>query len=253
MKLENRVAIVTGGANGIGRGICLGLAKEGADVVVADIEIETANGVVDEIKALGRKTMAIKTDVTKSKDAKQMAKATLGEFGKIDILVNCAGQPARDRQSLFHESKEEVWDYVIGVNLKGKLNCTRAVINHMIERRSGKIVSIASVAGEVGRASLVDYSAAMGGVISFTKALAKEVASYGINVNCVSPASIETRGKAFYPKEHMEQNKETTGMGRMGKPEDIANMVVFLVSDEASFITGQNHNVAGLRNLGGRR
>ncbi len=183
MKLENRVAIVTGGANGIGRAISLALAKEGADVVVADIEIEPANEVANEIKALGRRAIAIKTDVSKSEEVKQMAKTTLGEFVQIDILVNSAGGSARERGTLFHESIEEVWDYVLGINLKGVLNCTRAVINHMIERRSGKIVSIASTAGIHGRAGTADYSAAKAGIIGFSMALATEVAAYGMNIS----------------------------------------------------------------------
>ncbi len=250
MKLENRVAIVTGGANGIGRAIILGLVKEGADVVVADIEIEPANEVVNEIRALGRKAIAMKVDVVKSEETKRMAKATLAEFGKIDILVNNAGGSARERRSLFHESKEEVWDYVLGINLKGVLNCTRAVINHMIERRTGKIVSTASTVGIAGDAGLADYSAAKAGIIGFSMALAKEVAGYGINVNCVSAGTTQTRAMDTLPKKKVEEFKRTTGFGRLVRPEDIATMVVFLVSDEANFITGQNYLVCGLQNLG---
>ena len=246
MKLENRVAIVTGGANGIGRAIILGLVKEGADVVVADIEIEPANEVVNEIRALGRKAIAMKVDVVKSEETKRMAKATLAEFGKIDILVNNAGGSARERRSLFHESKEEVWDYVLGINLKGVLNCTRAVINHMIERRTGKIVSTASTVGIAGDAGLADYSAAKAGIIGFSMALAKEVAGYGINVNCVLPGAILTRALKTFP-EIVESRKRSSGKGlrSLGEPEDIAPMVVFLASDEASFISGQNFSVNG--------
>jgi 3-oxoacyl-[acyl-carrier protein] reductase len=249
MRLENRVAIVTGGAQGIGRAIALGLAKEGADVALADIDSEPASKVVDEITDLGRKAIAIKTDVSKNEEAKLMAKTALDEFGKIDILVNNAGQSARERRAFFSESTEEVWDFVINLNLKGVRNCTRAVINHMIERRSGKIVNIASCAGVVGDAGSVDYSAAKAGVIGFTRALAKEVASYGINVNCVSPGPIKTRIASILP-DGTERLRQLTGFGRIGEPEDIAAMVVFLVSDEANFITGQNHPVCGLRNLG---
>jgi NAD(P)-dependent dehydrogenase (short-subunit alcohol dehydrogenase family) len=250
MKLKDRVAIVTGGASGIGRAIALRLAKEGTDVVVADIDSGQANKLADEIKGLGRKAIAVKVDVSKSKEVNQMAKMTRDEFGKIDILVNNAGGTARERR-LFYESTEEAWDYVLGINLKGTLNCSRAVINHMIERRTGKIVSIASVAGMIGKAELTDYSAAKGAIISFTMSLAKEVASFGINVNCVSPGPIQTRLMDKLSPDAIEKMSDLTGFGRWGKPEEIASMVAFLVSDEADFITGQNFAVCGLRNLGG--
>jgi NAD(P)-dependent dehydrogenase (short-subunit alcohol dehydrogenase family) len=252
MKLENRIGIVTGGANGIGRAIAIGLAKKGADLVIGDVEIEPANEVVMEIKALGRKAIAVETDVSNSEETKRMAQTTLDEFGRIDILVNNAGGSAREMQSLFHESREETWDFVIGRNLKGVLNCTRAVINHMIERRSGKILNIGSTAGILGQPRLADYSAAKGGIIAFSKALAKEVISYGINVNCVSPGPTQTRIMNVMDSEgkRLEILKKFTGFGRLGKPEEVAAMVVFLVSDEASLITGQNYAVCGLTNLG---
>lgn len=251
MKLKDRVAIVTGSARGIGRAIALGLAREGADVVVADKDPVEADKVVNEIKTLGRKAIAVKVDVSRSQEVKVMAKAALDEFGKVDILVNNAGGSARERKSLFCESTEDVWDYVLGINLKGVLNCCRAIINHMIERKSGKIVSIASVDGMIGEARLADYSAAKGSIISFSLALAKEVAAHGINVNCVSPGPIRTIASTFRAAEGRERLQKLTGFDRYGEPEDIANMVVFLVSDEAKFITGQNYPVCGLWNLGG--
>jgi 3-oxoacyl-[acyl-carrier protein] reductase len=249
MKVANKVAVVTGGGRSIGRAISLELAREGADVVVADLDIEPANDVAAEIKALGRRALAIKLDVTKFKDAEQMAKTTLGEFGKIDILVNNAGQSARERRSLFCDSKEEVWDFVLGINLKGVLNCSRAVINSMIERKAGKIISISSVAGVVGEKGMVDYSAAKAGVIGFTMSLAKEVADHGINVNCVSPGSIETRNVTFISKEVYDSAAKETGLGRWGRAEEVACVVRFLASDEASYVTGQNYHVCGLLNL----
>jgi len=192
--------------------------------------------------------MAAKTDITKSNETKRLAKKTLDEFGKIDILVNNAGGSAREKQTLFHESKEELWDFVLGLNMKGTFNCTRAVINHMMERRGGKIVSIASIAGMIGEAGMVDYSAAKAGIIGFTMALAKEAAPYGINVNCISPGEIQTRWTVTSKE---KKYMKLIGLGRLGKPEEIAAMVVFLASDEAAFITGQNHGVCGLWNLGG--
>src|SRR5512136_1692624 len=193
MKLKDKIGIVTGGANGIGRAIAMTLAKEGAGVIVADIDYDQANKVADEIKALGCEAMAIRTDVTKFNEASLMAKTVLEEFKKIDILVNNAGGSARERATLFCESTEEVWDYVFKTNLKATFNCTRAVIEHMIQRRGGKIVNIASDTGLVGYAGFVDYSTAKAGIIGFTHALAKEVASYGINVNAVAPGPTATR------------------------------------------------------------
>ena len=204
MKLTDRVAIVTGAGRGIGRAIALRLAKEGADVVILDINLERANTVADEIKALGRKAIAVKVDVTKSEETNRMAKTTLDKFGRIDILVNNAGVTDADvigKVVLFHESTEEAWDAVIAVNLKGVLNCCRAVIKHMMQRRSGKIVSIAAESGMIGFAGMADYSAAKAGVIGFTKALAKEVGRHGINVNCVSPAGPIAVEKAGYSEE----------------------------------------------------
>ena len=248
MKLEDRITIVTGGANGIGRATALRLAAEGADVVIADIEVEPAKEVADKIMVLGRKALAMEVDVSKSEETERMAAATLDKFGKIDILCNIAGGPAPE-QTPFHESREEVWDRVIAVNLKGVRNCTRAVINHMIERRYGKIFNMASSSGLLGMVNMVDYSTSKGGVISFTMALAKEVARYGINVNCISPGPIHTRGLDMFP-ERMEEFNQMSGLGRVGTTDEIAALIAFLVSDEAGYITGQNYPICGLLNLG---
>jgi len=250
MKLENKVAIVTGGAMGIGQAISLRLANEGANVVVADIDHEQASKVVSRINALGRKAILTKTDVTKSEETNQMAKAAIDKFGKIDILVNNAGGSPHKTRSLFRESVVGTWDIVLGVNLKGVLSCSRAVINHMIERRSGKIISIASIAGLMGTAGLADYSAAKGGVIAFSKALAKEVASDGINVNCVCPGPTATEYFLTLPEEAKQRYLKNIPLGRLGKPEEVASMVSFLASDEADFITGQAFVICGGRSLG---
>ncbi len=250
MELEDKFAIVTGGANGIGRAICIRLAMEGADIAVADIDMEQATEVVHEVEAVGRKGLALRVDVTKSEEINRMVKQVLEDFGKIDILVNNAGGSARKQNVLFKDSKEEVWDWVIKLNLKGTLLCTRAVINHMLERRSGKIVNISSNAGMIGQIKMADYSAAKAGVIGFTKALAKEVSQHGINVNCVSPAAIQTAALGQFSEEDMAEKKKLSYLNRMGRPEDIACTVAFLASDAASYITGQNIPVMGGRNLG---
>jgi len=250
MKLENRVAIVTGAGWGLGRAIALSLAKEGADVVVNDINLETAKSVAEEIKANGRRALAIKADVSQSKEVDEMVKASLREFRKIDILVNNAGGSARERCSEFRESTEEIWDFVIDRNLKGTLICTRAVINHMIQRKSGKIVNIASVAGVRSEVGQADYGASKAGVISFTRSLAQEVGPYGINVNCVSPGMIMgTAASEDVPREITEIGLSKQVLkrsdGRPGEPQDVANAVIFLVSEEASYITGDNLLVSG--------
>lgn len=247
------MAIVTGAAGGIGEAIVLELAREGAHIAVIDINLEGAGKVADQVKALGRKSTAMQTDVTKFADVKLMVQKVRDKLGDIDILVNVAGgAPQRFQPALFCEKSEENWDAMIALNLKSVFNCCRAVIERMIERRTGKIVNIASVAGLIGNPKSIDYSTAKGGVIAFTKTLAKEVAGYGINVNSVSPGPIATPLLMRAANDKIRQEYAAlTGMGRLGTPEDISHMVAYLVSPAASFITGHDHVVAGLRDIGG--
>jgi NAD(P)-dependent dehydrogenase (short-subunit alcohol dehydrogenase family) len=252
MELENKVAIVTGAAGGIGRAIAIRLAKEGAALSVNDISLESLNKVADEIKAMRCRVIAVKADVTSSQEVKQMVKTTLDEFGGIDVLVNVAGGAARGKgRGYFHEVPEEFWSSVIDLNLKGTLMCCHAVIEHMIQRRRGKIINIASIAGMIGSSNrMADYSAAKAGVIGFTKALAKELGSYGINVNSVSPGPIATPRFFTLEEEAKKMLENATYLKRLGKPEEVANVVLFLASDEASYVTGQNYAVCGGRSLG---
>ncbi|MEE8472167.1 MAG: glucose 1-dehydrogenase [Dehalococcoidia bacterium] len=248
MRLKDRVAIVTGAAGGIGRAIALKLAQEGANIAVADMNLEGATGVAGEVKSLGREALAVKTDVSDHQEVNDMVKAVLDKFGRIDILMNDAGGSARERGSYFHASTEDVWDMVLAKNLKGTMHCTRAVINHMMERKSGKIVNMGSVAGVYGQEEKAEYSAAKGAIIAFTKALALEAAPHGITVNCVSPGVIDTL--ATRPGRTARQDQLLSlipPMGRLGTPEDVANLVAFLVSDEAAWITGQNYLITGGR------
>lgn len=248
MKLEGKTAIVTGGGQGIGRAIVLTLAREGADVAIADMNIDTAKSVAEEVRAIGRKALAVKTDVTRSQEVNQMVKTVLGEMGKVDILVNNAGGSAQERTTEFCVSTEDVWDFIIARNLKSQLLCTRAVINHMIERKYGRIVNIASQSAVMGGAWQVDYCAAKAGVIGFTKALAREVGKHNIYVNSVSPGTTRTPAVekvSRAPSPVLEQYRSREIIKRLCEPQEIANMVLFLASDDASYITGHNYCVDG--------
>lgn len=253
MKIKDKVAVVTGGAGTIGRAIALRIAEEGAQVGVADMDYSGASKVAAEIKAMNRKAIPIKVDVTKNEEAVQMATVALDAFGTIDILVNVAGGASHEKGAPFHESKEEIWDWIVDINLKGTRNCTRAVVETMIQKRSGKIISIASISGMIGGNPLarqVDYSSAKAGIIGFTKALAKELGPYNINVNCVSPGPILTPAFLNNSEEMRERAKQSIHLGRFGKPEDVAHMVAFLASEEANYVTGANFVVDGGRSLG---
>lgn len=242
MILEDKVAIVTGAAQGIGRAIGLLLAKEGAHIVVSDINLAKAQETAQEIEALGRKALPIQVNVASLEDVEKMVTAVMERFGRIDILVNNAGI-TRDRMIL--RMTEEEWDAVLNVNLKGTFNCTKAVVRHMAKQKSGKIVNIASVVGEMGNAGQGNYAASKAGVIGFTKSMAREFAQRGININAVAPGFIETAMTDAIPEAAKEEWKKWIPMQRIGRPEDVAQAVLFLVSEASSYITGQVLNVNG--------
>ena len=242
MKLAGKVALVTGAAQGIGKAVALLLARNGAEIIVSDINLEKAEETAKEVQALGRKALAIKVDVAKLDDVEKMVGAILARFGQVDILVNNAGI-ARDK--LILRMTEEDWDAVLNINLKGTFNCTKAVVRHMSKQRSGKIVNIASVVGEMGNAGQGNYAASKAGVIGFTKTIAREFAQRGINVNAIAPGDIETPMTDALPDKAKEELKRLIPMDRLGKPEDVAEAVLFLVSEASSYITGQVLNVNG--------
>jgi 3-oxoacyl-[acyl-carrier protein] reductase len=242
MELKGKVALVTGGAQGIGKAVALTLARHGADVIVADVNLEKARETAKEVEAAGRSAMAVNVDVTRLSDVEQMVESAMGHFGKVDILINNAGI-ARDK--LILRMTEEDWDAVLDVNLKGTFNCTKAIIKHMSKQRSGKIVNIASVVGEMGNAGQANYSASKAGVIGFTKTIAREFAQRGINVNAIAPGYIQTPMTEVLPEKAKEELKRMIPMERLGQPEDVAQAVLFLVSEASSYVTGQVLNVNG--------
>ena len=244
MKLAVNVAIVTGGGGSIGRAIALELAREGARIVVTDIDPERAQAVAAEIQETDGEALPIALDVRDRPAVRQMVESVLERFGRIDIFVSSAGGSARERMRLFHELEDDTLDWVLGVNLIGVLNCLKAVLNPMVERARGKIVNIGSVVAMQGKARCVDYATAKGGIIALTKSLAIELGEHGINVNCVSPGLV--------PRNPAKEGHvvRTNVLGRLCSPGDVAHLVGFLVSEEASFITGQNYVIDGGRSLG---
>lgn len=238
VKLENKVAIVTGSGQGIGKEIVLELAKEGARVVISDINQENIDRTVKEIKSFGFDVIGLKADVSNSEDVNGLIEKTIEKFGRIDILVNNAGiYPFKP----LTEMEESEWDRVLDVNLKGIFNCTKAVLPHMTKQKSGNIVNIASIAGAVvGYSNLVHYSASKGGVLGFTRSAAIDLAQYKIRVNAIAPGVVETPSvKESMDSETSKQFIQMVPLKRMGQPIDIAKAVVFLASDDSSYITGQ--------------
>jgi 3-oxoacyl-[acyl-carrier protein] reductase len=240
---EGRVAIITGGSRGIGRAIAELMAARGADLAIADIQLQTAQTTANEIaEKSGQKVIAVEVNVADLEMARAMVKTVVDEFGKVDILVNNAGIT---RDDLLMRMKESDWDDVININLKGAWNCSKAVIRPMMKQRYGRIVNISSVSGQAGQAGQTNYSASKAGLIGLTKALAREAASRGIAVNAVAPGFIPTVLTNDLPDELKDTIISATPMGRMGTPEEIAAAVAFLASDEASYITGQVLGVDG--------
>ena len=243
MLLDGKIALVTGGSRGIGRAVAIELAKEGAAVVINYAGNKAAAEEVQSIiTQMGGKAMIIQADVSDEKSAMQMVEEVIAQLGGIDILVNNAGIT---RDGLFIRMKEEDWNAVINTNLTGIFNCTKVAAKYMMKKRSGRIINMSSVSGIMGNAGQTNYAAAKAGVIGFTKSLAREMASRGITVNAVAPGFIATDMTAAMPEKAQEHVLTSIPLGKMGKPEDIANAVLFLASDKASYITGQVIHVDG--------
>lgn len=256
LNLAGKTIIVTGGGSNIGRAIVLAFAGEGCNLVIADIDETQGQKVVKEASALGGNGVAVKTDVTNVDSVSAMVKKALADFGKIDVLVNNVGWTV-DR--LFLEKPRSEWEREVSINLWGNINCIRAVLDHMVERKYGKIISISSDAGRMGEYREAVYAGCKGGIIAMSKSLARELGRYSINVNVVCPGltvpeSPEHAGELSMWRGDMEQvftpelrekAAKAYPLRRLGKAEDVASMVVFLASDKASFVTGQTISVSG--------
>ena len=266
--LEGKVALVTGASRGIGRTDALTLAEAGADVVVTDILLESdekseeeaerfgpmaqvmqstnvmyANQTAEKITEMGRRSIAVKMDVTNKEQVEEVVQRVVNEFGKIDILINNAG--TLDHVSQLEYQNDEFWERDLRVNLTGAYNCTKAVWPHMKAQKRGSIINMSSVAGTLGGFGQASYATTKGGLLSFTKSMALEGARYNINVNAIVPGIIDTEAFNLGNPEMNERMINRTAFKRPGKPEDIANAITFMVSDKASYITGVELNVSG--------
>ena len=233
---------MTGAGQGIGRSITLKMAQEGADVVIAEINPHTGNQTKKEVEGLGKKALFFPVDVADPKQVKGMVEEVLRIWGRINILVNNAGF---DRGATLLKVKEEDWDAVLDVHLKGTMNCIQAIAPHMIENRYGKIVNISSIYGKSGGIAAISYSSAKAGIIGLTKSVAQELGRYQINVNVVLPGLILTPTIAKMAEKYKNMIVDRTPLGRIGQPEEVANVIAFLASDEASFMTGACVEVSG--------
>jgi len=243
VKLKGQVAIVTGAGRGIGSAIAIALAQEGAKVVVNySRSIASAEEVVSKIIQAGGEAIAVQADVAQAAQVEQMVKATLEKFGRIDILINNAGIT---RDKLLMRMSEEDWDAVMNTNLKGAFLCAKAVVSAFMRQRSGVIINVGSVIGKVGAAGQANYSASKAGLVGLTKSLAKELGSRSVRVNAVAPGFIETDMTAALKPEQMEAATKMVPLGRLGKVEDIANVVSFLCTPAASYIQGEVISIDG--------
>ncbi len=241
-RLTDKVALVTGSAQGIGKSIAVTMANEGAKVVITDINLEAAQQTAREMEGLGVRALALKMNVTDLADVEAGVKQAVAQLGRIDIVVNNAGIT---KDALLIRMKKEDWDAVINVNLTGVFNVAKTIAPLLMKQRYGKIINIASIVGEMGNAGQVNYAASKGGVIALTKTLAKELASRNVTVNAIAPGFIQTAMTDKIPEAIKQKMLESIPQGKLGRPEDVAAAALFLASADADYITGQVINVNG--------
>ncbi len=241
-ELNDKVALVTGSARGLGQAIALKLAEAGADIALCDLNAEWLEETAEKVKALGRRAECYGVNVAEGESVAAGVKAIQNDFGKIDILVNNAGIT---KDGLIMRMSEDDWDAVLNVNLKGTFLCTKAVMRGMMKQRSGTIVNIASVIGLMGNAGQANYAASKGGVISFSKTVAKELASRNVRCNAVAPGFIRTAMTDALEEDVQNKMKELIPLSRFGEPEDVANVVLFLAGDASAYVTGQVVSTCG--------
>lgn len=234
-RLNNKVALITGSARGIGEAITTLFAEQGAKIVLSDVNEALLKETEAKIRSLGVEVLSCKVDVTNPEQVEAMVKKTVDKFGKIDILVNNAGIT---KDSLLLRMTEADWDSVLSVNLKGAFLCTRAVLKVMVKQRSGKIINMASIIGLIGNPGQANYAASKGGLIAFTKSAAKELSGRNINVNAVAPGFIKTEMTDKLPEDSRKAMLERIPLNRFGETSDVANLVLFLASEESNYITG---------------
>jgi 3-oxoacyl-[acyl-carrier protein] reductase len=242
MVLKDKIAMITGGARGIGREIALVFAREGCSLSLCDVNPDALVSTQKEMEALGRQCMTGVVDVTKSDQVDSLVQKTLDKFGKIDILVNNAGIT---KDTLLVRMSEADWDAVLGVNLKGAFLCSKAVSKVMMKQRDGRIVNMASIIGIVGNAGQANYAASKGGLIALTKSIAKELASRNVRANAIAPGFIQTDMTAKLPENVKSEMLKAIPMAKLGTANDVANLALFLVSDDSAYITGQVITVDG--------
>jgi len=242
MSLNGKTALVTGAAQGIGRDIALGLAADGADVAICDVNLEAAQKTAAEIEGKGRKSLAVKANVASSGDVTAMIDQVVEKFGRIDILVNNAGIT---RDGLILRMKDEDWDLVLSINLKGAFLCTKAALKHMSKQRTGTIINIASIVGAMGNAGQANYVASKAGLIGLTKTIAREYANRNVTANAVAPGFIDTAMTQALSENVRAELSKQIPLGRLGSSEDVANAVRFLASPASAYITGQVIHVNG--------
>lgn len=242
MKIKDKISFITGGARGIGFAIAKKFAKEGSNIAICDVNEEALEKASSEIRSSGREVLTGKIDVTKADDVQSFVQKILDKFGRIDILINNAGIT---RDGLLVRMSEADWDAVLGVNLKGAFNCSKAVAKPMMKQRSGRIVNIASIIGITGNAGQANYAASKGGIIAFTKSVAKELASRGINVNAIAPGFIQTDMTSKLSEELKEGLLKLIPLGSLGTADDVAEAALFFSCEESAYITGQVLKVDG--------